>query len=108
MAAFGSKLRTQEGGRFCFWCPGCKEAHAVSVPPWTFNRDGDKPTFRASVLVDGIQPLTDEQYDRIHAGEKIVPRPLRCHSVVTDGRIQFLDDCTHALAGSTVDLPDFP
>ena len=30
----------------------------------------------------------------------------RCHSFVTDGRIQFLSDCTHALAGQTVDLPD--
>jgi hypothetical protein len=26
---------------------------------------------------------------------------------VTDGRIQFLGDCTHALAGQTVDLPDW-
>ena len=25
----------------------------------------------------------------------------------TDGRIQFLGDCTHHLAGQTVDLPDF-
>lgn len=31
-----------------------------------------------------------------------------CHSFVTDGRIQFLADCTHDLAGLTVDLPDFP
>jgi hypothetical protein len=26
---------------------------------------------------------------------------------VTDGRIQFLGDCTHALAGQTVDLLPF-
>ena len=31
-----------------------------------------------------------------------------CHTFVTDGRIQFLSDCTHALAGQTVDLPDIP
>ncbi len=31
-----------------------------------------------------------------------------CHSFLTDGRIQFLDDCTHAMAGQTVDLPSFP
>jgi hypothetical protein len=30
----------------------------------------------------------------------------RCHSFVTDGRIQFLSDSTHALAGQTVDLPE--
>ena len=29
-----------------------------------------------------------------------------CHSFVTDGRIQFLGDCTHDLAGHTVELPD--
>jgi len=29
-----------------------------------------------------------------------------CHSFVTDGRIQFLGDCTHNLAGQTVDLPE--
>jgi len=33
--------------------------------------------------------------------------PSVCHSFVTDGRIQFLTDCTHALAGQTVDIPDF-
>ena len=30
---------------------------------------------------------------------------VRCHSFVTDGRIQFLSDSTHVLAGQTVDLP---
>jgi hypothetical protein len=30
-----------------------------------------------------------------------------CHSFVTDGRIQFLTDCTHAFAGRTVDLPEW-
>jgi hypothetical protein len=29
-----------------------------------------------------------------------------CHSFVTDGKIQFLGDCTHALAGQTVELPE--
>ena len=33
---------------------------------------------------------------------------MACHTFVTDGRIQFLGDCTHALAGQTVDLPDWP
>jgi len=30
----------------------------------------------------------------------------RCHSFVVDGRIQFLQDSEHELAGQTVDLPD--
>ncbi len=31
--------------------------------------------------------------------------PAVCHTFVTDGRIQFLGDCTHVMAGQTVDLP---
>jgi hypothetical protein len=30
-----------------------------------------------------------------------------CHSFIKDGMIQFLDDCTHALAGQTVPLGEF-
>lgn len=30
-----------------------------------------------------------------------------CHSFIKDGKIQFLGDCTHALANQTVDLPDW-
>jgi hypothetical protein len=28
-----------------------------------------------------------------------------CHSFVTDGKIQFLSDCTHSLANTTVEIP---
>lgn len=31
-----------------------------------------------------------------------------CHSFVRAGRIEFLGDCTHALAGQTVPLPPWP
>lgn len=111
MSAFGSKLRRLEGGLVYFHCPACKTGHQVGVEPpakliWSFNGDGDRPTFTPSVLVRGTQRITDEDRDRIMAGEVIEPRPLVCHSFVTDGRIQFLGDCTHELAGQTVELPD--
>jgi hypothetical protein len=32
----------------------------------------------------------------------------RCHTFITDGRVQFLADCTHELARQTLDLPDLP
>lgn len=32
---------------------------------------------------------------------------MLCHSFVTDGKIQFLNDCFHSLKGQTVDLPDW-
>ncbi|WP_366931121.1 hypothetical protein [Microbacterium sp.] len=31
---------------------------------------------------------------------------IRCHSFVRDGRIEYLTDCTHPLAGGQVDLPE--
>jgi hypothetical protein len=73
-----------------FFCPGCDSIHQCDTR-WSYNGDPAHPTFRNSVLV--------------HA-EPSIGRPL-CHSYVTDGRIQYLGDCTHALAGKTVDLPDW-
>lgn len=108
-------LRTGEGGHTMFWCPGCGEAHAVRVREdgqnvggaWGFNGNYDRPTFSPSVLVRGKRKITDEEYDRIRAGEKLNIPDMVCHSFVRDGQIQFLGDCTHALAGQTVPLPDF-
>lgn len=98
----GSKLRDM-GVHRGFWCPGCDACHVVRIgpayegqrPAWGFNGDGDKPTFTPSVLVNA-------------GGSLKHPTVPTCHSFVTDGRIQFLGNCTHALAGQTVDLPDFP
>lgn len=109
MSALGSKLRKLEGGKVAFKCPGCNQMHHVTVDGsrgWSFNGDGDRPTFSPSVLVKGTVPITDDQHERIMAGEKIEPTPLICHSFVTEGHIRFLGDCTHDLAGQTVDLPN--
>ncbi|MDE2344640.1 MAG: ammonia monooxygenase [Betaproteobacteria bacterium] len=104
MSAFGSKLRRLEGGKVAFWCPGCNEAHALRIegdgrPKWGFNGNPDAPTFTPSVKVTWDVPPPRERDD---------PPAECCHSFVRDGRIQFLGDCTHALANQTVDLPDFP
>ncbi len=114
MAAFGSKLRTAQGGRLLFWCPGCDQAHQIAHgsgdgPRWGWNGSGDAPTFTPSVLVTGVQDLTDAEHAAYMAGAQLLePRPMCCHSFVRDGQIQFLADCTHALAGKTVALPDWP
>lgn len=93
-----------------FHCPGCNEKHAVSTNSaggWKWNGDSDKPTLSPSVLVKGTKPMTDEEHAAYARGEGLpTPVPTICHSFVTDGRIQFLSDCTHALAGQTVDLPE--
>jgi hypothetical protein len=96
MSAFGTKLRKVEGGGLMFRCPGCDHPHLVRVgdgdgPRWEWNGSGDAPTFTPSILVN-----------KHHN-----PGAPTCHSFVTDGRIKFLDDCTHHLAGQTVRIPDW-
>lgn len=102
-------LRTVEGGRIGFWCPGCKLVHVVSVrapigPNWGFNDNYDRPTISPSILVRGTKPLTDEQYQQVMAGNSVKTEEFVCHSFVEEGKIRYLGDCTHALAGQTVDM----
>ena len=85
-----------ERGVVLFTCPGCGYCHGVwtnknnpndmTGAHWRWNGDRHKPTFEPSILATGEH---------------------RCHSYVREGRIQFLSDCSHALAGQTVDLPPF-
>lgn len=91
MGALSKKLRNAHPDRLHFWCPGCDEIHGISIAPgaWTWNGDAEHPTFSPSVLVTGGA------------------QNGRCHSFVRDGNIQFLGDCTHALAGQTVPLPEW-
>jgi hypothetical protein len=118
------KAADGEGGEFLsFWCPGCNDVHTVKVaggsrPQWGYNGNPESPTFTPSVLVrsghhvpgyDGGGCWCDFNAEQIAMGES--PSKFACgvcHSFVTDGRIQFLSDCTHGLAGQTVELPEFP
>jgi len=77
-------------------------------PAWGFNGNHDAPTFSPSILVRGKRRITDDEHDRIMAGEKINLPDYVCHSFVTDGQIRFLGDCTHELAGQTVVLAPPP
>ncbi len=111
MGALSPILRSVEGDRLMFWCPGCDCAHMVRVgdgpsPRWSYNGNPDRPTFTPSILVSyphWVPPAEDGK----PAPERQTLVTSVCHSFVTDGRIQFLSDCTHALAGQTVDIPDF-
>ncbi|CCF19162.1 conserved protein of unknown function [Pseudorhizobium banfieldiae] len=114
MADLSRKLRRPTTNHLMFWCPGCDGAHQIRVgegdgPGWSWNGDPERPTFRPSILVQGHEPLTDEEHEAIMSGKVngVQTRRIVCHSFVTDGKIQFLNDCTHELAGQTVDLPDF-
>lgn len=87
-------------GDVIFYCPGCKYGHAFNVklgrirdekpvPLWTWNGDKEKPTFHPSLVVNHDDPET------------------RCHLYVKAGKILFLNDCYHELAGKTVDMVDY-
>ena len=83
-------------GSLWFFCDGCDMPHSLNVgegpgPRWGYNRNPEAPTFTPSVLA------------RWSEG----PAERVCHSFITDGRIQYLGDCTHALASQTVDLPNW-
>lgn len=124
MGQVGSKLRSVEGGVLTFWCPGCEEAHQVHLtqpgrPGWTFNGNLDRPTFQPSVFVKSGHFVSTHKpgeacwctFNAKRAAEGKPPSSFKCkqcHSFVTDGRIQFLPDSSHPLAGQTVDLPDLP
>lgn len=99
------KVRKANDGRLIFYCQGCGMCHGVN-DSWAFNEDYDKPTFSPSVLVRGVRPVTDQEAERILNGENIEPKNFVCHSFVKDGKIQYLNDCTHKLAGQIVDLFD--
>lgn len=84
-----------------FDCPGCGDPHAIpTVGPraWGFNGSMAAPTLSPSILV---RWRASDPNDPAAVAQESV-----CHSFVRDGRIEFLGDCTHALTGKTVDLPD--
>lgn len=100
-----------------FWCPGCQEAHGVCIkrpkdetgPVWGWNGSVERPTFTPSIVLQRQRwepPVTHENLEdwKREPWEQSQVNAV-CHSFVTNGRIEFLGDCTHALAGQTVDLP---
>lgn len=104
--------KNKEHEEYIFHCEGCETGHRFVVrwgseigaeykskfgnlPVWAFNGSLEKPTFTPSLLVHGWKS-EDPKY-------RSQPQ---CHLYVTDGKIQYLGDCGHPLAGKTVDLPD--
>ena len=111
MALISKILRNGVDNRLLWHCPGCGCPHVIKhtssndgYPVWGWNGNVDKPTFTPSVLVSWRVPSKnpDELDDPTKDVSKI------CHSYVVDGDMVFLTDCTHALAGQTVKIPDWP
>jgi len=85
--------------RYWFWCPGCDQLHNFVVKSlrdsdeWKFNKDLEHPTFKPSLgVVD-------------HDG----PQRFKCHLFLENGKLRFLNDSQHKLAGQqNIPLPDLP
>jgi hypothetical protein len=83
-----------DSGKYIFFCPGCSTNHLINTnrflgqPCHKLTGPLSRPTVRASILSIG-----DEQLGKPH-----------CHSFITEGRITFMQDCTHRLAGQTIDM----
>ena len=80
--------------KLVFFCPGCQDTHEITVnckDSWGFNQDFEKPTITPSILTNYYSYVFNKK--------------MRCHSFVKEGLIEFLNDCTHELAGQTVELP---
>ena len=99
--------------RILWWCPGFDEIHAAhyegtiwsmgvdgvdrAVGPWALTKGADgRPSLSPSYLVLGCKS-EDPRY-------RSQPR---CHGYLQHGRYSFCGDSEHALAGQTVDLPEW-
>ena len=109
------KLRIVDGGGVGFYCPGCKQYHTIRVtgtqhPVWGFNGDYERPTFTPSILIRTGHYIPGHQddcwckYYAEHPDDHSGFKCSVCHSFVTDGKIQYLSDCTHEFAGQTIEL----
>lgn len=101
---------SDEPGGISFRCPGCGLMHhlytqdvpaRVVGPRWHFNGDFERPVLSPSILSHGGFAADGDTWD-----DKAI-----CHSFIgcngaQPGQIVFLGDCTHALVGTTVDLPE--
>jgi hypothetical protein len=97
-----AKAIVNDKGEVYINCPGCGHCHSLAtITPnhcgarWTWNNSLDSPSFSPSLNVSWYFTKQGVRVDG------------RCHSFIRDGKIQFLNDCTHSLAGQTVDLPDW-
>ena len=86
---------------------------AGEPPVWGWNGSLDVPTVTPSILVrSGHYSGSGSEscwctYNKEHPESASPFKCTLCHSFITDGKIQFLPDSTHALSGQTVELPEW-
>lgn len=88
-----SKVLRKATDHYFWFCPGCKEIHGVPVPRWTFDGNVDAPSFSPSV-----------RHYELENKELGIPEKTTCHYWVKEGRLEFVGDSDHELAGKTVPM----
>lgn len=95
-------------GGYGRWCEGCGNGHEINVDSpnssgakWTFDGNFARPTFAPSINMKVNTPDMGGHYQPDI-------KSTVCHYFIRSGQIQYLPDCTHALAGKTIELPDIP
>ena len=87
------KVHPNDPTMYMFWDVALDRPNAFYVrdqhPSWSWNGDYECPTVSPSIRL-------------IHTVNQVD------HLFIRDGKIQYLNDCTHELAGKTVDMVDFP
>ena len=78
------KLRHTTDDKYIFYCIGCKCHHGFNKN-WTFDGNIERPTVSPSLLTTG---------------------GMTCHLFITQGKLVYLNDCFHELAGQTVEMQD--
>lgn len=98
-----AKVRDIGNGAFAFYCHGCGHEHVYYTkkdnpqrPCWQFNGDLNNPSFTPSLLnrwgthVPGYKPA---------GPEPVYNDGGTCHLYVTNGKINYCNDCTHGYNG---------
>lgn len=115
MGQVGTKMRRvgpEQGytaGGLAHWCPACESMHAFAIDgynssgaKWTWDGNVQAPTFNPSMNIR-IGPMPTVPVGRPDAGKILV-----CHYFLRGGVIEYLADCSHAMKGTRVPLPDLP
>lgn len=83
----GKVFKTQ----YLYMCKGCGYEHAFALRSdggnHEFNMDLENPTISPSLMQNFTPGKT-------------------CHSYIKNGKIQYLNDCHHKLAGQTIEMED--
>lgn len=97
-----------ETGCLEHYCPACQNIHIVGThltlangSRWNWNQDADRPTFWPAIKI------TTSFYRDKEDPDFVLPATC-CHYHIHLGVLTYFFDCTHAMAGKWVALPDLP